>query len=223
MAAGAPLKVLHSAPQEYHQESREVLKRQFEHSKSPPANLACGFQLLIVPNFRKRCGQQCRCALCQRQGVVVANDEPLTIDGLVNSGLTTKGDDVSVQLQYVVVHQPTGNMAHPTTLVLKQLDKLKMDNPSTFRTVVRANQLMATWSAACIAKKAVSGSIDSQSSRPIQGSFHTYLRAEVVCLGSDLARSFLAYSPELYVCGKRNLRRLQRAPVRVNPNQQMQQ
>jgi len=63
-----------------------------------------------------------------------------------------------------------------------------------------ANQLISSHQAAIAMKR------KQPSLRSTTGTFHTYIRAEVNCIGAQGAHSFRVYSPEVYVSSSRQLR-----------------
>ena len=153
-------------------------------------------QLVLESNFTPLCPHHpCNCRLCQKGPVVaVANDFPSTLEWKSN---LTEDNDVTVRLEFVLVHE-TGR-DHWRSAVLQQLGVLR---GATFRTIVQARQLQSTWSAVSSVKR------ELDDTQPSESVFRTYLRAEVTCTAAQKIVSFRVYSPEIYVCGSRNLCRL---------------
>ena len=153
-------------------------------------------ELVLESNLTSLCPHHpCNCQLCRKGPVAaVANDLPFTLEWKSN---LTEGNDVTVRLEFVLVHE-TGR-DHWRSVVLQQLG---VRRGATFRTAVQARQLQSTWSAVSSVKRELG---DTQSSESV---FRTYLRAEVTCAAAQKFVSFRVYSPEIYVRGSRNLRRL---------------
>ena len=148
--------------------------------------------------------QQCNCGLCSKQGLVlVMNNLPVTIEGRLWSGLP-EDKEVKVLLQYVVLHRPSGDsMAEDGCCDVWVLDEVAVLAGSAFCVEVQAKQLVSTYHASKATKKAFAGSQLGS----LAGTFHTYFRASVTRIGEQ-KEAFQVYSPEVYVCGDRNLRRL---------------
>ena len=174
-----------------------------------PAGHGTRFELVVHSNVAlPSCLPQCNCRLCTLQGIVVANTLPLIIEGRFVPDLPR--GDVWVELQYVVVHEPsesgTSEIHCRDAWMVQQLGTLTR---SALQIEVPAKELGSTYHAVVATKKVVASKMQKQ----FPGTFHTYFRAEVMCLGANRAQSFRAYSPEVHVCGDRNLRRLmQEAP-----------
>merc|ERR1712232_1189153 len=81
--------------------------------------------------------------------------------------------------------------------VVKQLGAI---SAAQFCTSVAAHQLVSSYQAAIAMKR------EHPSLRSTTGTFHTYIRAEVNCIGAQGAHSFKVYSPEVYVSSSPLLR-----------------
>ena len=145
--------------------------------------------------------------------MVLVNTSSFFINGLFRSG-EPFGDEAKVELQYVVIHEPDSRTTEVQTAhsddsswVVKQLGVVTIHSSAetAFHAVVPAKMLKSTWSAVSDTKKAIRR---AGNRRPAEGTFHTYIRAEVVCLGAQAVRPFQVYSSEVYLCGERNLRRI---------------
>ena len=162
------------------------------------------FELAVHSDYGRPCHpQSCDCDLCSKQGtVLVANGRPLTVEGRFSPG-PPQGSEVQVTLQYVVVHKSTDDCVIDETChdvwVLKQLGVIA---EAAFCVEVPAKQLVSSYHGINATRKAVC------KSQAAVGTFHTHLRAEVTCIGAQKAQSFRVYSPEVYVSGDRNFRRI---------------
>ena len=128
-----------------------------------------------------------------QQGILISNDLPLVLEAQFKS--PPKAGATKVLLQYVVVCHENGSTAG--VWIQKQLGFLTW--PTMQRIEVPAKQLTSTYHAIAATKKLE----DALASF----TFHTYFRAEVAC-GASEAQPYHAYSPEVYVCGDRNIRRI---------------
>ena len=87
--------------------------------------------------------------------------------------------------------------------VLKTLSSGQVDEPTgLYCLTIAPKELISTRNAVAVAKKEL-----TDTSR-IGGSYHTHIRALVMCNGPDISRSFQVCSPELFVSCDRNLRKL---------------
>lgn len=162
------------------------------------------FELVVHSNYdRPRHPQPCDCDLCSKQGtVLVANDRSLTVEGRCNPG-PPQGGEAQVTLQYVAVHKSTDDcIIDETCRDVWVLEQLGVIAGAVFCVEVPAKQLVSSYHGIAATKKAVC------KSQAAVGTFRTHLRAEVTCIGAHKARSFRVYSPEVYVAGNRNFRRI---------------
>ena len=161
------------------------------------------FELVVQANVTPPChSQQCNCGFCSRQGMVlIVNDWPCTIQGRFKADLPD-GSEVEVLLEYVMIHLPSGDITDETECDVWVLGKLAVVNGAKLCIEVPARQLVSTYHGSVAAKKVIA------SSQAPLGTFHTYIRAGITCMGAQCTRSFRVYSSELYVCGARNLRRI---------------
>ena len=145
--------------------------------------------------------QPCNCGLCSKQGIIVLSKSSwFVIEGRFKACLP-EGEDVQVELQYVTIHEPpVGTMANPAApdeWVAKQLGAI---SAACFCIVVAAKELVSSRQAAIAMKR----------ERPLlcstAGTFRTYIRAEVNCIGPQGAQVFRVSSPEVYVNDSRQLR-----------------
>ena len=167
------------------------------------------FELVVQSNYDPRHHlQQCNCSLCSKQGMVlVSNDCPLVVEGRFRSGPPDSAD-VKVVLQHVVIHKPTdGSFADGTSCDVGVIKELAVTTGAAFRVEVPAKHLLSTYHGIATTKKQVDKSHDPT------GTFHTHLRAEVTCIGVHKAQTFRVYSPQVYVSGGRNFRRISNSAV----------
>ena len=162
------------------------------------------YELTVHSNFTLPSHlEQCSCGLCSKQGILVLSKTlGFVVEGCFKAGLP-EGEDVQVELQYVIVHELRGgtmpNRAYPEEWVVKQLGAI---SAAQFCTSVAAHQLVSSYKAAIAMKR------EQHSLRSTTGTFHTYIRAEVNCIGAQGAHSFRVYSPEVYVSNSRQLRKI---------------
>ena len=162
------------------------------------------FELVVPANVTlPRHPQHCNCGQCSKQGtVLIVNDSQCRIHGRFESG-PPHGEDVKVLLEYVMIHVPfhgnTNDETHCDVWVLRQLGVV---DGAELCVQVPAKHLVSTFHGRFAIKDAIAAA-----QAPL-GTFHTHIRAGVTCTGAQGTRSFAVYSPELYVCGARNLRRI---------------
>ena len=101
-----------------------------------------------------------------------------------------------VLLQYVVVYQPLDDRTiEETCSHYRVLGEVAVFGEVPFRMEVPAKRLVSTY-------QGIAGT-----DRASHGVAGTYLRAQVTCFGANNIESFAVYSPEMYVCNDRNLRK----------------
>ena len=92
--------------------------------------------------------------------------------------------------------------------VLETLSSASIESSaSLLQMAILPKKLVSSRSAAVATKRAMAAAGDLRPLR-LGGTFRTFIRAEVMCIGGGKAISFRVYSRELYVCTDRNLRKL---------------
>ena len=174
----------------------------FQNSQDLAAGHAVDYGLIVHCNFTLPSHvQPCSCGLCSKQGIIVlSSDSGFVIEGRFKAGLP-EGGDVQVELQYVTIYERTGgtiqNRAASDQWVVKQLGAI---SAAYFCTVVAAKELESSRQAAVAMKRGMPFICSTA------GTFRTYIRAEVNCIGPQGAHAFHVYSPEVYVNDSRQLR-----------------
>ena len=189
----------------------------------PPNNLLpAPLQLQVHSNFSRRCSSPMYCKLCSDKSLIVlANDFPFVVEGWFRPELL-QASNIKVDLTYVVIHHPDSGLCDAAKPGLSSNNvwpqetfasvKLDRGTDPTFHTTVSlpklpAKTLVSTRTAVVAAKKAFTAAGEVRQLRS-GGTFSTYIRAEAVLLDCEKVQSFETYSPEVFVSGDRNLRKV---------------